>query len=120
MVPGGANLRGDLKRGQVHLHSQDADDMDVEQRESAVKKQFVVALSGTIGFKRFVVGVGSGVIGVLGGIGSERSDSTDTTEHQDDSDTDAERESNGSACGRIADLLKMLSSGGSRILYMNV
>ncbi|CAI5742148.1 unnamed protein product [Peronospora destructor] len=91
MVPGGANLRGDLKRRRMHLHSQDADDMDVEHRKLAAKKQFVMALCGAFGFKRFVVGAGSGVIGT-------------------------QRKSNGSARDRSADLLKMLSSGGSRIL----
>ncbi|RMX64829.1 hypothetical protein DD238_005246 [Peronospora effusa] len=116
MILGGANPRGDLKRRRMYLHTQDADDMDVEQRKSSAKKQFVMALSGAFGFKRFVVGVGSGVIGVLGRMSSERSDSIDTTEDQDDSDTDAERESNGSARDRNADLLKMLSSGGSQIL----
>ena len=115
MAPGSVNSRSDLKRRRMYLHTQDGDDMDVEHRKPSAKKQFVMALSGALGFKRFVVGVGSGVIGVLGRMSSDRSDSIDTTEYQDDSDTDAERESNGSARDRNADLLKMLSSGGSQI-----
>ncbi|KAG3025547.1 hypothetical protein PC120_g6409 [Phytophthora cactorum] len=116
MVPGGADARGDLKRRRLHLHSQDADDMDVEQRKPSAKKQLAMALSGALGFKRFVVGVGSGVIGTLGRMGGERSDSIDTAEYQDDSDSDTDegRGSSEGARGRNADLLKMLSSGGSQ------
>ncbi|GMF64728.1 unnamed protein product [Phytophthora lilii] len=116
MVPGGADARGDLKRRRLHLHSQDADDMDVDQRKPSAKKQLAMALSGALGFKRFVVGVGSGVIGTLGRMGGERSDSIDTAEYQDDSDsdTDGERGSSEGTRDRNADLLKMLSSGGSQ------
>lgn len=114
MVPGGADARGDLKRRRLHLYSQDADDMDVEQRKPSAKKQLAMALSGALGFKRFVVGVGSGVIGTLGRMGGDRSDSIDTAEYQGDSDTDEDRGSSEGARGRNADLLKMLSSGGSQ------
>ncbi|ETI51789.1 hypothetical protein L917_04655 [Phytophthora nicotianae] len=116
MTPGGADARGDLKRRRLHLHSQDADDMDIEQRKPSAKKQLAMALSGALGFKRFVVGVGSGVIGTLGRMGGERSDSIDTAEYQDDSDsdTDEDRGSSEGVRGRNADLLKMLSSGGSQ------
>ncbi|GMF47427.1 unnamed protein product [Phytophthora fragariaefolia] len=113
VVPGGADARGDLKRRRLHLHSQDADDEDFEQRKPSAKKQFAMALSGALGFKRFVVGVGSGVIGTLGRMGGERSDSIDTAEYQGDSDSDTD-EDRGSAQSRNADLLKMLSSGGSQ------
>lgn len=112
LVPGGADARGDLKRRRLHLHSQDADDMDVEQRNPSAKKQLAMALSGALGFKRFVVGVGSGVIGTLGRMGGGRSDSVDTAEYQDDSDSDMEGAIEG-VRDRNADLLKMLSSGGS-------
>jgi hypothetical protein len=116
MVPGAADARGDLKRRRLHLHSQDADDMDFEQRKPSAKKQLAMALSGALGFKRFVVGVGSGVIGTLGRMGGERSDSMDTAEYQgdSDSDTDEDRGSGDGARDRNADLLKMLSSGGSQ------
>ncbi|KAG7388396.1 hypothetical protein PHYPSEUDO_012604 [Phytophthora pseudosyringae] len=117
MVPGGADARGGLKRRRLHLHSQDADDMDIEHRKPSAKKQLAMALSGALGFKRFVVGVGSGVIGTLGRMGGERSDSVDTAEYQDDdsdSDMDEDRGSSEDARGRNADLLKMLSSGGSQ------
>ncbi|CAH0474222.1 unnamed protein product [Peronospora belbahrii] len=117
MVPGSADPRGDLKRRRLYLYSQDADDMDVEQRKPSAKKQFVMALSGALGFKRFVVGVGSGVIGALGRMGSERLDSVETAEYQDDdSDTEGERGSSESACDRNATLLKILSSGGSQTI----
>ncbi|OWZ19039.1 hypothetical protein PHMEG_0006763 [Phytophthora megakarya] len=112
MVPGGADARGDLKRRRLHLHSLDADDLDAEQRKPSAKKQLAMALSGALGFKRFVVGVGSGVIGTLGRMGGERSDSIDATEDQDDSDSDTDEDRG--ARGRNADLLKMLSSGGSQ------
>ncbi|KAG6583103.1 Vacuolar targeting protein Atg24 [Phytophthora cinnamomi] len=116
LVPGGADARGDLKRRRLHLHSQDADDEAFEQRKPSAKKQLAMALSGALGFKRFVVGVGSGVIGTLGRMGGERSDSIDTAEYQDDSDSDTDegRGSAEDARGRNADLLKMLSSGGSQ------
>uniref|UniRef100_M4BKJ2 PX domain-containing protein n=1 Tax=Hyaloperonospora arabidopsidis (strain Emoy2) TaxID=559515 RepID=M4BKJ2_HYAAE len=113
IIPGGAHPRGDLKRRRLHLYSHDADDMDVDVRKSSAKKQLAMALSGALGFKRFVVGVGSGVIGTFGRMGSDRSDSVDTAEYQDDSDTDEERGSSGSVRDRNADLIKMLSSGGS-------
>ncbi|KAH7461883.1 uncharacterized protein KRP23_13748 [Phytophthora ramorum] len=113
VVPGGAHARGDLKRRRLHLHSQDADDMDYEQRKPSAKKQLAMALSGALGFKRFVVGVGSGVIGTLGRMGGDRSDSIDAAEYQDDSDSDTD-EDRASLRDRNTDLLKMLSSGGSQ------
>ncbi|POM63023.1 Vacuolar targeting protein Atg24 [Phytophthora palmivora] len=113
MVPGGADARGDLKRRRLHLHSQDADDVDIEQRQPSAKKQLAMALSGALGFKRFVVGIGSGVIGTLGRMSGERSDSIDTAEYQDDSDSDTDGD-RGSSEGTRADLLKILSSGGSQ------
>ncbi|KAE9103855.1 hypothetical protein PF010_g13589 [Phytophthora fragariae] len=116
LVPGGADERGHLKRRRLHLHSQDADDEAFEQRKPSAKRQLAMALSGALGFKRFVVGVGSGVIGTLGRMGGERSDSIDTAEYQGDSDSDMDedRGSTEGARDRNADLLKMLSSGGSQ------
>ncbi|KAG7398477.1 hypothetical protein PHYBOEH_011098 [Phytophthora boehmeriae] len=115
MTPGSADVRGDLKRRRLHLHSQDADDLEVEQRKPSAKKQLAMALSGALGFKRFVVGVGSGVIGTLGRIGGERTESIDAAEYQYDSDSDADdaRSTDGDVRRRNTDLLKMLSSGGS-------
>ncbi|RLN60851.1 hypothetical protein BBJ29_001875 [Phytophthora kernoviae] len=117
MTPGSADVRGNLKRRRLHLHSQDADDLEAEQRKPSAKKQLAMALSGALGFKRFVVGVGSGVIGTLGRIGGERAESIDAAEYQDDSDSDADDARSGTDDDirrRNADLLKMLSSGGSQ------
>lgn len=116
MVSGGADSRCDVKRRRLHLHSQDADDMDIEQRKPSAKKQLAMALSGALGFKRFVVGVGSGVIGTFGRMGGERSYSIDTAEYHDDSDsdTDEDGELSEGTRGRNIDLLKMLSGGGSQ------
>ncbi|KAF4321010.1 hypothetical protein BBO99_00005239 [Phytophthora kernoviae] len=117
MTPGSADVRGNLKRRRLHLHSQDADDLEAEQRKPSAKKQLAMALSGALGFKRFVVGVGSGVIGTLGRIGGERAESIDAAEYQDDSDSDVDDARSGTddeIRRRNADLLKMLSSGGSQ------
>ncbi|TDH71614.1 hypothetical protein CCR75_003528 [Bremia lactucae] len=116
LVPGGPHACGDLKRRRLHLHSQNADDMDSDQRKPSAKKQLALALSGALGFKRFFVGVGSGVIGTLGRIGCESLDSVDTAEDQDgsdSSDTDEDRRSSECANTHNSNLLKMLSSGGS-------
>ncbi|RLN86506.1 hypothetical protein BBJ28_00003698 [Nothophytophthora sp. Chile5] len=117
LTPGSADARGDLKRRRLHLHSQDADDVDADQRKPSAKKQLALALSGALGFKRFVVGVGSNVLGSLGRIGSERADSIVDEEDESESDTDADDASSKTdqgERGRNADLLKLLSSGGSR------
>lgn len=118
MTPGGADARGDQKRRRLHLHSQDADDFDSQQQKPSAKKQLAMALSGALGFKRFVVGVGSGVIGTFGRMGGERADSLDSAEFQDDSDSDTDedtgRGTSGGGSDRSTDLLKMLSSGGSQ------
>ncbi|RLN59372.1 hypothetical protein BBJ28_00005338 [Nothophytophthora sp. Chile5] len=117
LTPGSAAARGDLKRRRLHLHSQDADDVDADQRKPSAKKQLALALSGALGFKRFVVGVGSNVLGSLGRIGSERADSIVDEEDESESDTDDDDASNKTdqgGRGRSADLLKLLSSGGSR------
>ncbi|CAI5735371.1 unnamed protein product [Hyaloperonospora brassicae] len=113
VIPGGVYPRGDFKRRRLHLYSHDADDMDADVRKLSAKKQLAMALSGALGFKRFVVGVGSGVLGTFGRMGSDRSDSVDTAEYQDDSDTDEERESSGSVRDRGMNWIKMLSSGGN-------